>query len=197
MKESVAIEGGLSLFLLEEEGILFSEGQQELYVLNTPATYVWCCLEEGLAPGQISAAFSSSFDVPLDQAKRTIGDLLSRWQAFGYLRGVPDTAHSEIDWTTAVARLMASPSLREEFEESPAAVAKKLRVASPDRKAFVALSPPPWNPKRYSCRRRNPRSRSNTFLGADNSFFGPQEQGKAGRAFSSPRSTPARAARAG
>ena len=141
MKESVAIEGGLSLFLLEEEGILFSEGQQELYVLNTPATYVWCCLEEGLAPGQISAAFSSSFDVPLDQAKRTIGDLLSRWQAFGYLRGVPDTAHSEIDWTTAVARLMASPSLREEFEESPAAVAKKLRVASPDRKAFVALSP--------------------------------------------------------
>ena len=141
MRQLVAIEGGLSLFLLEDEGILFSEGQQELYVLNTPATYVWCCLEEGMTPHQISAAFSSSFDVPLDQAAQTTGDLLSRWQASGYIRGVPDTAHSEIDWTTALARLMASPSLREEFKSRPRAVARKLRVASSDRKAFVSLVP--------------------------------------------------------
>ena len=50
MRPSVAIEGGLRLFLLEDEGILFSEGHQEVYALNTPATYVWCCLEEGMTP---------------------------------------------------------------------------------------------------------------------------------------------------
>jgi hypothetical protein len=141
MRERVGIEGGLCFFLLEEEGILFSEGQQELYALNTPAAYVWCCLEERLTPDQISAAFSSSFDVPIDQAVQTIGDLLSRWQAFGYIRGVPDMARSEIDWTTALGRLMASPVLREEFRKSPTGVARRLKVASSDRRAFLSLRP--------------------------------------------------------
>lgn len=141
MKQSFGIEEGLSLFLLGDEGILFSESHLELYCLNTPATYVWCCLEEGMAPGQISAAFSSSFDVPMQQAVQATGDLLARWQASGYIRGVPDTAHSEIDWTKALARLMASPSLREDFANSPAALARKLRVSAADRKAFVSLRP--------------------------------------------------------
>jgi coenzyme PQQ synthesis protein D (PqqD) len=141
MRKFTGIEEGLSFFLLEDEGILFSEGQQELYVLNTPATYVWCCLEEGMTPHQISAAFSSSFDVPIGQAVQATGDLLARWQSSGYIRGVPDTAHSEIDWTTALARLMASPALREDFAKSPAALARKLRIHPADRKAFVSLRP--------------------------------------------------------
>jgi hypothetical protein len=141
MRERITIEGGMSLFLLEDEGILLSEGKREVYVLNTPAAYIWCCLEEGMPPSQISAAFSSGFGVPLDQAVQSTGDLLSRWQASGHIKGVSETAHSEIDWTTALARLMESPSLREEFERSPGAVARKLRLVSSDRKAFVSLSP--------------------------------------------------------
>jgi hypothetical protein len=141
MRQFVGIEEGLSLFLLEDQGILFSEGHQELYVLNTAATYVWCCLEEGMTPSQIGAAFSSSFDVPIKQAVQATGDLLARWQASGYIRGVPDAAPSEIDWTSALARLMASPSLREDFANSPASLAGKLRVTSADRKAFVSLRP--------------------------------------------------------
>src|SRR5665213_721561 len=141
MRQFVAIEEGLSLFLLEDEGILFSEGDRELYVLNTAATYVWCCLEEGMTPNQIAAAFSSSFDVPIKEALQATGDLLARWQASGYISGVPDTAHSDIDWTTALARLMASPSLREDFAKSPPALARKLRVTSADPKAFVSLRP--------------------------------------------------------
>jgi hypothetical protein len=141
MTQPVGIEEGLSFFLLEDEGILFSEGQQELYALNTPAAYVWCCLEEGMTPDQISVAFSTSFEVPLEQAARATGDLLSRWQASGYITGIPNTAPSEIDWTTALARLMASPSLRDEFASAPAAVANKLRVTSSDRKSFVSLRP--------------------------------------------------------
>lgn len=141
MRQRLGIEEGLSFFLLEDEGILFSEGQQELYALNTPAAYIWCCLEEGLTPDQISASFSASFDIPLEQAVQATSDLLSRWQASGYIRGVPDTAHAEIDWTTALARLMASPSLREDFEKSPAAVARELNVGSSDRKALVSLRP--------------------------------------------------------
>jgi hypothetical protein len=94
-----------------------------------------------MTPHQISGAFSSSFDVPVEQAAQATGDLLARWQASGYIRGVPDTAHSEIDWTTAFARLMASPSLREDFANSPSDLARKLRVTSADRRAFVSLRP--------------------------------------------------------
>ena len=43
--------------------------------------------------------------------------------------------------TTALARLMASLFLREEFKRSPGAVARKLRLVSSDRKPFVSLSP--------------------------------------------------------
>jgi len=141
MRPFFAIEEGLSLFLLEDEGILFSESHLELYFLNTAATYLWCCLEEGMIPDQIGAAFSSSFDVPIDQAVQTTGDLLARWQAAGYIRGVPDTAYSEIDWTKALARLMASSALREDFANSPAALARQLRVTAADRKAFMSLRP--------------------------------------------------------
>jgi hypothetical protein len=137
----VAIGEGLSLFPLGDEGIFFSEVEQELYAFNTPATYVWCCLEEGMSPREISDAFSSTFDIPIEQAAQTTYDLLSRWQAFGYVHGVPGIVHAEIDWTTALGRLMGSASLREEFASSPAAVAKKLNVRASDRKAFVSVHP--------------------------------------------------------
>ncbi len=141
MRQFASIEEGLSLFLLEDEGILFSEGHQEIYVLNTPATYVWCCLEEGLTPDEITDAFSASFDVCIEQAAQSTGDLLSRWQASGFIRGVPDTAHSEIDWNTALARLTASPSLRDDFRKSPTVVARELKVRASDRQALLSLRP--------------------------------------------------------
>ncbi len=154
MRQLVGIEEGLSLFLLEDEGILFSEGQQELYALNTPAAYVWCCLEEGMTPHQISGAFSSSFDVPVEQAAQATGDLLARWQASGYIRGVPDTAHSEIDWTTA-QRLMASPSLREDFADSPFETLPRSCGLPPTPTAgrSCRFSTRHWSPKRSGCRR--------------------------------------------
>jgi hypothetical protein len=135
------VEEGLSLFLLDDAGVLYSERNQELYILNTAATYVWCCLEEGMTPNQISASFSSSFEVPIEQAKEATGDLLSRWQASGYISGIPYRVRSELDWPTALSRLMASVSLREEFAKSPAALARKLRIKRADRRAFVSLSP--------------------------------------------------------
>ena len=50
-------------------------------------------------------------------------------------------ARSEINWTTALGHLMASPALRAEFRNSPTGVAGRLKVAPSDRRAFVSLRP--------------------------------------------------------
>ncbi len=141
MNQSISIEEGLSFFLLEDEGILFSESDQAIFAFNTPAAFIWCCLEENMSAQEISAAFSASFDVSPEEAARTTSDLLSRWNDLGYIHGALSIAHSEVDWTTAVARLMHSPPLRDEFRRSPAAVARRLNLRPDDRAPFISLRP--------------------------------------------------------
>ena len=46
----------------------------------------------------------------------------------------------EIDFHTALARLLSDVALREQFAQAPAAVAEKLRVRSAERDDFAALS---------------------------------------------------------
>lgn len=46
----------------------------------------------------------------------------------------------EIDFSTALARLLSDTSLREQFARDPAAIAAQIRVREADREAFVMLS---------------------------------------------------------
>ncbi len=76
------------LLILEEHGVFFSELRQELHVFNTPATFIWCCLEEGLGASEAVAAYAETFGVDPADAHRQIADLLHRWQGLGYVSGV-------------------------------------------------------------------------------------------------------------
>ena len=53
--------GDVNLFLLDDFGLVFSETKQELYELNTTATFIWCQIEEGLTPPQLATALSETF----------------------------------------------------------------------------------------------------------------------------------------
>ena len=53
--------GDVSLFVLDDFGLVFSETKQELYELNTTATFIWCQIEEGLTPPQLATALSETF----------------------------------------------------------------------------------------------------------------------------------------
>lgn len=46
----------------------------------------------------------------------------------------------EIDFSTALARLLRDVELRERFAQAPAAIAEQLRVRATEREAFAALS---------------------------------------------------------
>jgi hypothetical protein len=74
---------GTRLFLLGDEGILFSEPRQELHALNTTAAVIWCLLEDGLSPERIAAS------LPLDpaDARAYVADALADWARKGLLEG--------------------------------------------------------------------------------------------------------------
>lgn len=75
------------LFILEDEGLLYADAAQEIYALNTTATYVWCQLEEGASPRAIAAAMSATFGFAGDTAERHVGDILAQWRGLGLLQG--------------------------------------------------------------------------------------------------------------
>ena len=53
--------GDVSLFVLDDSGVVFNEAAQEIYQLNTTATFIWCQIEEGLTPPQLATALSETF----------------------------------------------------------------------------------------------------------------------------------------
>ena len=129
------------LSVLDSEGIVFAESRQELYTYNTPATYVWCCIESGLSQIDTTHSYEAAFGVSAQQAGRHVSDLLGHWQRLGYLSGVNLARSARIDWTTAVAHLLTNPSLRDEFVRTPAETVRRLRVRSSCRATLLALRP--------------------------------------------------------
>jgi hypothetical protein len=77
---------GLHLFILDDEGVLFSEAKGEFYQINPAATFVWCQLEEGLAWPDIGAALAEWRSIAPDAAERELANLAAHWLGQGILR---------------------------------------------------------------------------------------------------------------
>src|SRR5262245_21983757 len=98
---------------------MFSESRQELYIFNTTATYIWACLEEGLTIEEITNGYTEAFNVPTSETENVIRAVLGQWQGLGYIAGEGIPQGNEIDFTTAVARLLVNPILRKDFALAP------------------------------------------------------------------------------
>lgn len=82
---SAVPRGNRELHLLGSEGILFCHLTSRLFHLNTAATYLWCCMEDGLDPQAAAAALSKQFGIPLTDAARDIEASLADWRSNGLL----------------------------------------------------------------------------------------------------------------
>ncbi len=140
MKKALHIEHGCHLYLLGDAGVLFSEQSQELVSLNTSAAFIWCCLEEGFELDGLAEEFAASFGVEAERARQLVGGMLASWEERGFVSGVSRGAAVEVDWETALARLVASEDLRAEFRLSASSVARKLGVRRRDFAHWKALS---------------------------------------------------------
>jgi hypothetical protein len=129
------------LFVIDDEALFFSEARQELYLFNTPATFVWCCLEEGLDFGRIVSAYAAAFDVPVAEAGRAATDLLHQWRALGYLSQVDAPPPSPIGFVTALGRLLTNADLRSAFRQSSDETARRLGIRTSEVDVLVAQDP--------------------------------------------------------
>jgi hypothetical protein len=77
---------GLQLFIVDDEGLLFSEAKGEFYRLNPAATFIWCHLEEGLAWPAIGTELAAWRGISLAEAEQELANLAAHWLGQGILR---------------------------------------------------------------------------------------------------------------
>lgn len=141
MNPQVVPTGDAVLFVLDDEGVFFHAPRQELYVFNTAATYLWCCVEGRLALPEIVEAYGEAFGLEPEQAHAQVADVLNQWWSLGYIDDPGVRPASEIPFVTALGRLLANPTLRERFARSLTETIDALGVRGPDRDALLALDP--------------------------------------------------------
>ncbi|SIS68013.1 Coenzyme PQQ synthesis protein D (PqqD) [Neptunomonas antarctica] len=84
---SLTVSDQAQLFILGDEGLLFSASRGEIYHLNTAATYVWCLLEENANWQRLVTALSTRCDMTAADAEKTLTNLLIHWRGQGVLLG--------------------------------------------------------------------------------------------------------------
>jgi hypothetical protein len=110
MTDAIQFAEDVELFLFEDEGLVFCEGTQSLYTLNTTATYIWICCEDGLTPGQISASLSETFKIDPPKAEAYFRDIQARWAEHGLLAQAqresakPPCRAAEVEQTSDISR---------------------------------------------------------------------------------------------
>jgi hypothetical protein len=97
------------LYLLGADGILFHQPSWRLYHLNTTASFIWCCIEEGLAPPAIADAVALRFDIALEQAKHDLSQCLAAWEAEGLLAPTRLGAAELVEQDNAFAETTITP----------------------------------------------------------------------------------------
>lgn len=74
---------GVSLFYLDDAGVLFSESRQELHALNAMAAVIWTLLEEGHDAQGVAAELQAMYAMAPAQARQFVADALDEWTRKG------------------------------------------------------------------------------------------------------------------
>ncbi len=85
----------ISLHFLDTEAVLFDSARQCLYSSNTTATFIWCCLEEGMTPSAIADSMAERFDMAPAAARAAISQALRQWHALKLVG--PASSNGEVE----------------------------------------------------------------------------------------------------
>lgn len=80
---------GTYLYLIDDDGVVFSQDRQELYALNTAAAYLWCLIEDGVSKDQVLRDYAATFDVDGATADTHISSVLEIFFELGLIE-LPD-----------------------------------------------------------------------------------------------------------
>lgn len=76
---------GVTLFYLDDAGVLFCEATQELHALNTTAAVIWTLLEEGCDAGQAATELQAMYGLDGAQASAFVASALAEWSRRGFI----------------------------------------------------------------------------------------------------------------
>ncbi len=85
---------GVHLFILDDDGILFSQRAQKVFALNTSATLIWCWLDQGVTEPEIARRLAEGSGLPLSDSTGHLEQLLDQWRAQGLIEGGEDVAQA-------------------------------------------------------------------------------------------------------
>lgn len=119
-EQELGVSPEAALFIVDDEGLLFSAARGEIYHLNNAATYVWCAMEAGATWDELVEGLVDYCAMPAADAENTLANLVVHWRGQGVLRGNETDAQ---DAALAPSREVL-PSLGDETSiASPAAFA--------------------------------------------------------------------------
>jgi hypothetical protein len=84
-EDGSTIRPGVSLHIMGAGGVLFDGQSQRLYGANTTATFIWCHLEDGLAPALIAERVRDVFGIPAADSADHVAVSLRQWRELGLL----------------------------------------------------------------------------------------------------------------
>jgi hypothetical protein len=157
------------LFVLDDEGVFFSVARQELYVFNTPATLLWCCVEEGLSTDAIIQCYCDAFGLSRLEAQDHVMLVLDQWWGLGYIEAPEMGGNPPSSFATALARVLGNDAMRTAFARAPEETARRLRLKGADLAAFLALDVGALEEEAQRLQER-PRRRQPPPAGADTLF---------------------------
>lgn len=96
-RDAFALEGLMpvadhTLFVLGDDGIVFTVATGRILTLNAAATFAWCALEQGWDWERIAAAQASQRGVSVDEARETLRDMADHWLGAGLLHRPAESA---------------------------------------------------------------------------------------------------------
>ncbi len=78
------------LFIIEDQGIVFSEITGDFALLNASATYAWCSLENGAQIDDLVEAMETLLETSRTKAEQMVAGLLTHWQGLGLVIDSPN-----------------------------------------------------------------------------------------------------------
>lgn len=77
----------VSLHPVGEAALLFDQARQRIYPLSGSAVFVWCCLEEGIAPAEIAELLEKQLLLDRSAGDAYVAGLLQQWREIDLLAG--------------------------------------------------------------------------------------------------------------
>jgi len=84
-RTTLTLPDDAQLFIVDDKGVVFRQGNQQLYSLNSFATFIWCCLEEEACLERAAGRARETFGISDDVAQQWVDDAVEGWGAIGLI----------------------------------------------------------------------------------------------------------------